>query len=481
MAANARRRQQWILAGTIVGSGAVFLEGSVSNVALPAIARDLGLGLAGLQWVMNGYLLTLSALMLLGGAIGDRYSRQRVFAVGLVAFAFASIGCALSPNVTTLVVARVLQGIAGALVVPNSLALLETTFEGEARGAAIGRWAAWSGVSTAIGPLIGGWVVDAASWRIVFVGVAPIALIAAVIVTHATRAPAGTAATAVRNAAPIDYRGAALATLGLAGVVGALTEGPVAGFASPAVIVALVAGAALLIGFLVLEGHTRNPLLPLDVFRSRQFVGINVTTLLIYAALSGLMFLLMIELQTVVGYTALAAGASLLPVNVLLLSVSPLAGRVAHRVGPRIPLVAGALVVAAGMLLFARVQPGGSYATTVLPAAIVFGAGLAWVVTPLTSVALGVLGEPRAGLASGVNNAVARLAGLLATAALPLAAGMGGERKLGGPALSAGFARAMMISAVLCVIGAVVAAVTVTAVAVGGDVARSPASEHANN
>jgi EmrB/QacA subfamily drug resistance transporter len=473
MAADDARRARWILAGTIVGSGAVFLEGSVSNVALPAIARDFGLGLSGLQWVMNGYLLTLSALMLLGGAIGDRYSRQRVFAIGLVAFAAASLVCALSPNVVLLVAARVLQGIAGALVVPNSLALLETTFEGEARGAAIGRWAAWSGVSTAIGPLIGGWVVDIASWRIVFVGVAPIALVAAVVVTHASRKAAPSAA---RRQASIDYRGAVLVTLGLAGVVGALTEGPDIGFTNPAVIAALVAGVVLLVAFIVVEGRTRDPLLPLDVFRSRQFVGVNTTTLLIYAALSGLLFLLMLELQTALGYSALVAGASLLPVNLLLLGLSPLAGRVAHRVGPRMPMVAGALVVAAGMFLFARVRPGGSYVTTVLPAAIVFGVGLAWFVTPLTSVALGVLGEQRAGLASGVNNAVARLAGLLATAGLPLAAGLGGPQQLAGPALSAGFARAMMISSVLCVGGAVVAAVTVD-----GGAPRRPDAGHSSN
>jgi EmrB/QacA subfamily drug resistance transporter len=451
------RRARWILAGTIVGSGAVFLEGTVTNVALPAIARDLGLGIAGLQWVMNGYLLTLSALMLLGGAIGDRYSRQRVFAAGLVAFAIASLGCALSPGIVILVVARVVQGIAGALVVPNSLALLETTFEGEARGAAIGQWAAWSSVSTALGPLVGGWLVDATSWRFVFVVVAPIALIAAAIVSHAATGPHRDG----RTSSPIDYRGAALATLGLAGVVGGLTEGPDVGFTKPIVLAALVAGAALLVAFVVVEGRTANALLPLDVFRSRLFVGVNATTLLVYAALSGLIFLLMLELQSALGYSALAAGASLLPVNLLLLGISPLAGRVAHRIGPRIPMAGGALIVAAGTLLFVRVRPGASYATTVLPAAIVFGVGLAWFVAPLTSVALGALGEERAGLASGVNNAVARLAGLLATVVIPLAAGLGGTHDLRGATLSAGFARAMMISSALCVCGAVVAALTV--------------------
>jgi len=445
---------RWILAATIVGSGAVFLEGSVTTVALPAIARDFGLGIAGLQWVMNAYLLMLSALMLLGGAIGDRFSRRRVFAIGLTAFAIASLTCAMAPDLILLVVARLVQGAAGALVVPNSLALLETTFHGEARGAAIGRWAAWSSVSTALGPLIGGWLVDLTSWRIVFVCVAPLALVAAAI---AMRAKGGARSESATTHATIDYLGAALATLGLAGVVGALIAGPDVGFRRPAVAAAFVAGLALLAAFIVAERRAKEPLLPPKIFRSRVFVGVNVTTLLVYAALSGLFFLLMLQLQQGLGYSALAAGASLLPINILMLALSPVAGRVAHRIGPRIPMVGGALVAAAGMSLFVRVRPGANYWTTVAPAAIVFGLGLSWFVTPLTSVALGALGEKLAGLASGVNNAVARLAGLLATAVLPLAAGLGGLHSLSGPALSAGFARAMIISAALCVAGGLVA------------------------
>lgn len=449
---------RWILTATIVGSGAVFLEGSVTTVALPAIARDFGLGIAGLQWVMNAYLLMLSALMLLGGAIGDRFSRRRVFAIGLTAFAVASLTCAMAPNLILLVVARLVQGAAGALVVPNSLALLETTFHGEARGAAIGRWAAWSSVSSALGPLIGGWLVDLTSWRIVFVCVAPLALVAAAI---AMRAKGGARSESATTHATIDYLGAALATLGLAGVVGALIAGPDVGFRRPVVVAAFVAGLALLAAFIVVERRAREPLLPPKIFRSRVFLGVNVTTLLVYAALSGLFFLLMLQLQQGLGYSALAAGASLLPINILMLALSPVAGRVAHRIGPRIPMVGGALVAAAGMFLFVRVRPGASYSTTVVPAAIVFGLGLSWFVTPLTSVALAALGEKLAGLASGVNNAVARLAGLLATAVLPLAAGLGGLHSLSGPALSAGFARAMIISAALCVAGGLVAWFTV--------------------
>ena len=437
----------------MLGSGAVFLEGTVTTVALPAIARDFGLGISGLQWVMNGYLLTLSALMLLGGALGDRFSRPRVFAVGLSGFAAASLACAIAPNLPLLVVARVVQGAAGALVVPNSLAILEIAFHGEARGAAIGRWAAWSGVSTALGPLFGGWIVDAASWRLVFVSVIPFALGAAAIASRSVRQGGERGS----KSTEVDYPGAALVTLGLAGVVGALIAGPVIGFTEPAVVVAYTAGLLFLVAFFVVEQRSSHPLLPLGVFRSREFSGVNATTLLMYAALSGLFFLLMLQLQTVLGYSALTAGASLLPINVLLLVVSPVAGRVAHRIGARAPMVAGSLVAASGMLLFARVQPGSRYLTGALPAAVVFGLGLACFVAPLTSVALGALGDRHAGLASGVNNAVARLAGLMATAALPLAAGLSGTHTLARANLSAGFARAMFITAGLCAAGSVIA------------------------
>ena len=446
-----------MLVGTILGSGAVFAEGSVTIVALPAIARELHLGVAGLQWVVNGYLLTLSALILLGGALGDRFARRRVFAVGLAAFAIASIACALAPNLPLLVVARVLQGAAGAAVVPNSLALLETAFSGNERGTAVGHWAAWSAVSSAFGPLVGGWLVDAASWRWVFVCVVPLAAAAILAVGWAgdTR-PSGA------RRASVDYAGAALVTLGLAGLVGALMMGPDAGFTQPAVMAALVGGVALLFAFIALERRARTPLLPTDVFRVRAFTGVNVVTLVVYAALNGLFFLLMLQLQAAMGYSALRAGASLLPINVLMLVLSPLAGRRAARVGPRWPMVMGSLIAGVGMLLFTRVKPGASYVTSVLPAAIVFGIGLACFVAPLTSVALGALGEERAGLASGVNNAVARLAGALAVAAIPLAAGLGGQHELNAASVSAGFGRAMLICAALCAAGSAIASVTIS-------------------
>jgi EmrB/QacA subfamily drug resistance transporter len=457
--AAASASSKWILAASVLGSGTVFLEGSVVSVAVPAIGRDLGLGMAGLQWVMNGYLLTLSALMLFGGALGDRGSRARIFAVGLVGFAVSSICCGIAPNIALLISARVIQGISGALVVPNSLALLETTFHGEARGVAIGKWAAWSAVSTALGPLAGGWLVDAASWRFVFFSVVPFA-IAAAWIAFLHEAAAGK--TTKPESSSLDYAGALLATFGLAGLVGALITGPDAGFTSPLVMSCLVAGVLLLAGFILVESRAQTPLLPLDVFSHREFVGANLNTLFVYASLNGLFFLLMLQLQNGLGYSALIAGASLLPVNALLLLISPRSGHLAERIGPRLPMAIGSLIAASGMLLFIRVQPGASYITSLLPALIVFGVGLGFLVAPLTTAALRSLGETRAGIASGVNNAAARLAGLLATAAIPVAAGLGGSRRPFGPALATAFTHAMVICAVLCGVGAIVAATMIS-------------------
>ena len=443
---------RWVLAASIFGSGAVFLEGSVVMVAMPAIGRDMHLGMSGLQWVMNGYLLTLSALMLFGGVLGDRLSHAKVFGAGLIGFAAASLGCALAPNLLILVAARLVQGIAGALVVPNSLALLETTFSGHERGVAIGKWAAWSGISTAVGPLAGGWLVDAASWRFVFVSVVPFALAAAwLALRHAVDGKRTNASDR------LDYAGAVLVTLGLAGLVGALITGPDAGFTSPLVLVAGAIGIFLTVAFFIVESKVGNPLLPLDVFQSRQFVGANVNTLLVYAALNGLFFLLMLQLQNGLRYSALSAGASLLPVNALLLVLSPRAGRLAERIGARLPMAVGSLVAGIGILLFIRVKTGTSYLTTTLPALLVFGTGLGLLVAPLTSAALQSLGERKAGIASGVNNAAARLAGLLATASIPVAAGIGGSHEPQGALLASAFVHAMMISAALCGLGAIVA------------------------
>jgi EmrB/QacA subfamily drug resistance transporter len=455
------QHSRWILIASILGSGAAFLEGSVVSVALPAIGRDLGLGVVGLEAIANGYLLTLSALMLLGGALGDHFKRTRVFAIGLYGFAVACAGCALAPTFTVLVAFRVLQGVFSALLVPNSLAMLETAFTGDARGVAIGQWSAWSAVSTALGPLLGGWLADTSSWRWVFAIMIPFAVAAAVIARRHGDAVDGTPADRA-TPRPIDYAGAALITLALAGVVGSLTLATKAGPTSLPVVALAVFGVGALAGWIALEKRNPHPLVPLAIFRSREFAGANLMTLLVYAALSGLLFMLMLELQDELGLNALQAGASLLPVNVLLLLVSPTAGRVAHRIGARIPLTAGAIITALGMALFTRLHPGVDVLATVLPAVLVVGFGLAILVAPLTATALGALDDEHAGLASGVNNAVARLAGLLATAALPFAAGVGASDVTHPGAFTAGFQRAMWINAAVCAAGGVVAWLSLT-------------------
>lgn len=443
------------LAASIVGSGAVFLEGSVVNVALPAIAKDFGLALDGVQWIVNAYLLALGALTLLGGALGDRYGRRRLFTLGAFAFAGMTVGCAFAPNAMVLLVLRFLQGGAGAMLVPNSLAMLESSFSEEERGTAIGRWAGFSGISTAIGPLVGGWLVDAASWRWVFALIAPVALLAAWLAFGGT-------AERSRQGARVDYVGATLMVLGLGALTAGLIDGPRLGFTAPLILAALGGGALLLVVFGIVEHRSTSPLVPPSLFKSRAFTGANAATVLIYAALGGVILLLVLQLQGNVGYSALESGASLLPVNVLLLILSPLAGRVAHKHGARTPMAIGALVAAVGMVLFARIAPGATYVRDVFPAAVVFGLGLSALVAPLTAGVLAAAPESAAGVASGVNNAAARLAGLISAAALPAAAGLGGLDKLSGLQLTQGFARAMWICAGLCVAGAVVTWLTVS-------------------
>lgn len=449
------RAGQRVLAACIVGSGAVFLEGTVVNVALPAIARDLGLGLEGVQWVLNAYLLALGTLTLLGGALGDRYGRARMFVGGAVAFAVVSVGCALAPGGSMLFALRGVQGTAGAMLVPNSLAMLEASFSGEDRGTAIGRWSGWSGVSTAIGPLLGGSLVDAASWRWVFASIAPVALAAAWLAWPAAR---GERARPVsrRHAARIDYLGASLIALALGVLTAALIEGPRGGFGRPGILAALAGGTLLMLAFSVVERRAEAPLLPLALFRSSAFTGANVATVLIYAALSGVVLLVVLQLQGNLRYGALASGAALLPVNALLLALSPLAGRIGQRYGARVPMTVGALIAATGMMLLTRVTPGASYLRGVLPGVVVFGLGLATLVAPLTAAVLAAAPAKDIGVASGVNNAAARLAGLIAAAALPAAAGMGGLDRLSGLRLTQGFVRAMWICAALCVAAAAV-------------------------
>jgi MFS family permease len=384
--------------------------------------------------------------MLIGGSLGDLHGYRRVLMAGLGGFTLTSGAAALAPSGGFLILIRLLQGVAGAILVPNTLALLNSTIHPDDRGTAIGRWSAWSAVSAAIGPLVGGGLVDALSWRWVFALPLPFALIALWIT--GARLSAEPLPAARRSGRQVDLLGAALVTLGLAGVTAGLIERPLMASAG-------LSGLALLGVFLFHERRARDPMLPLSLFRSRQFSGANAVTLLIYAALAGLFFLLQLELQDVLGYRALAAGAALLPVNLLMLLVSPPAGRLGQRYGPRWPIAAGALLAAVGMLLLSRLRPGAGYVGGVLPGVLVFGLGLSLLVAPLTAAVLGAVRDEEGGIASAVNNAAARLAGLLATATLPLAAGFSG------PADAEGFSRAMRLAAGLCVAGAMIALLTV--------------------
>lgn len=432
---------RWIIAATVLGSGVAFLDGTVVNVALPAIGHDLHTSMRGLQWTVDAYLITLSALLLLGGSLGDRYGRRRTFIGGLAAFTAASVLCAVAPSAGLLIAARAVQGVGGALLVPGSLAIIAATFHPDDRGKAIGTWSGLAGVASAIGPFVGGWLIDAVSWRLVFLLNVPIAAVAAAITRRhvpETKAPIE---------GPLDSPGAAAATVALAALAFAAIERD-----AIALVVGIVASAV----FVARESTTSHPMLPLGVFRSSQFTGANATTLAVYAALGGALFLVVLRLQVSLGYSPLAAGASLVPFTGLMLVLSPAAGQVGQRIGARLPMTVGPMITAAGMLLFARIAVGSHYVTTVLPAVVVFGVGMACTVAPLTAAVLGSVTDDLVGVASGVNNAVARLAGLLAVAVLPALAGIGTSGSIGS-SIDAGYATALRIAAGLCVAGGAVA------------------------
>lgn len=450
------RAGRGVLAATVLGSGMAFLDSTAVNVALPVLGEELGAGLAGLQWTVDAYLLTLGALLLLGGALGDRLGRRRVFLVGLVWFAAASMACGLAPTVTALVAARAVQGVGAALLMPMSLALLRTSFREEDQGAVVGAWAGLSGVSTALGPLLGGWLVSAVSWRLVFFINLPLAALAVWATLRWVPRSEGEG-----RGGPLDVAGALTAAAGLGGVLYALIEAGALGLRAPSVLAGAAGGVALLGAFLAVERRAASPMLPLGLFRSRQFSGANVTTFAVYFALGGATFLLMLQLQRALGYSPLQAGAALLPVTALLLVLSPVMGRAASRVGYRLPMTVGPLVAAAGLGLLTRVVPGARYVDGVLPGVGVLGLGLGCTVAPLTSAVLSAVEERDAGVASAVNSAVARVAGLLAVAVLPLASGLSAEAMDSPELLSRGFARAMWLSAALCAAGGGVAALTV--------------------
>lgn len=439
-----------MLTTTVLGTGVAMLNGTDISVALPSLGQDLGAGVASLQWVFNGYMVTLAALILVGGSLGDRYGRRRIYLLGVAWFAVASILCAVAPSVGILIAARVLQGVGAALLTPGSLAIIQSCFVTDDRSTAIGAWSGLTGIAAAIGPLVGGVLVDSVGWRWIFF--LPVPLAVAVLVVGWRHIPES----ADPDPPPLDWPGGLLAVLGLGTVSYAVIAFPERGW-DGVTTMATLAGAAILAAFLIRERATSAPMLPFSIFRNRQFSAANLVTFVVYAALGGVFFLLVVHLQTVGGYTATAAGAATIPVMGLLLVGSPIVGRLAQRIGPRLPLTAGPALLAVGMLMMGAIPPGAAYLTQVLPALVVFGIGLALTVTPVTATVLAAVDDRHAGLASGVNNAVARTGQLMAVAALPVLAGLTGGDFVEPEAFAEGFANAMAIAAGLSGIGAVIA------------------------
>jgi len=446
---------RWVLAVAVLGSGLAFLDGTVVNVALPAIGEDLDADTSSLQWILNGYLLTLASLILLGGSLGDRFGRRRIFVFGVAWFTVASALCAAAPNAEMLILARLLQGVGGALLTPGSLAMIESSFRPGDRARAIGAWSGLGGVAAAIGPLLGGYLVEAISWRAIFLINLPIG---AFVVLMANRHVPETKDPYASDR--IDVPGAVLAALGLAGTTYALIQAPEDGF-TPAVAIGAIGGIAALVAFIVAERRSANPMMPLSMFSSRQFSAANAVTFAVYAALGGVFFLLVSYLQISVGYSPIAAGAASMPVTLLMLLFSARSGALATRIGARIPLTVGPLIIAAGMLLMLRIEPGGSYVSQVFPAVVVFGVGLTLVVAPVTATVLAAADERHSGIASGINNAVSRVAGLLAVAVLPVIAGLTGDAFYDPAAMEDGFKIAMITTAALAAIGGVIAWLTI--------------------
>jgi EmrB/QacA subfamily drug resistance transporter len=441
---------RWVLFATVLGSGLAMLDATVVNVALDRIGRELGADFAGLQWTVNAYTLTLAALILLGGSLGDRFGRRRVFVAGVVWFAAASLLCGLAQNIEMLVAARALQGIGGALLTPGSLAIISASFHGADRAAAVGAWSGLGGVAGAIGPFLGGWLVEW-SWRAVFLVNLPIA--ALIVAVAARHVPESRDPDAVPH---LDLAGTVLAVAGLGSLTYSLTAAGEVG-ASAAVIGSGVVGVLALVAFVLVERRSTHPLVPCGLFSNAQFSAANAVTLLVYAALAVLFVLLVLQLQVVGEFSPLLAGTALLPVTVIMLLFSAQVGALAQRIGPRIPLTVGSLVAAGGLLLMLRIGPGASYVIDVLPPVVMFGAGLALIVAPLTATVLDAAPDRYAGTASGVNNAVARAAGLLAVAVVPAAAGISGDDYTNPLTFNSGFRAALLISSGLLVAGALLA------------------------
>ncbi len=440
-----------MLAATILGSGMAMLDSTIVNVALPRIGAELDADVAGLQWILDGYLLSLAALILIAGSLGDRYGRRRVFVFGVVWFGIASLLCGLAPNTELLVAARVLQGVGGALLTPGSLAIIQSAFVPDDRARAIGAWSGLSGVATAVGPLLGGLLVQVWSWRLAFLVNLPVAAVCVWLARAKVPESRNDEMTGRPNVVE-----SVVGALGLAGITGALVEAPARGL-DPLVVGAAVVGVVGLVVFVLLQRRGRDALVPPQLFSDRTFVLANALTLLVYAALGGVMVLMVLQLQVSLGYSPMAAGLAGLPITALMLVLSATSGRVAQRIGPRAQLVIGPLLVAAGMLLLRLAEPGASYLTGVLPGILVFGVGLAVVVAPVTATVLAAAPDRFAGVASGVNNAVARTGSLLAVAVLPAAVGLTGDSYADPVAMTNGWQMALLLCAVASAIGGLLA------------------------
>lgn len=439
-----------VIGTTVSGTAVAMLTATVVNVALPSLATDLGASSSQQQWVINAYMLPLAALILIGGSLGDRFGRVRLYRLGVGWFALASLLCAVAPNVEILLGARFLQGVGGALLTPGSLAIIEATLRREDRGRGVGQWSGLTGIAAAVGPLVGGLLVDA-SWRWVFVLNVPIAL--AVLVTS-RRVPESLDDQALGTR--LDLPGALLATVALGGISYALIQGPAGGWSTvemAAATLAVVASVALYF----YEPRRDHPMVPLDLFANRWFVAANVITLLVYGGLGLVFFLLSIQLQVTSGWSALEAGTALVPVTILMLVLSSRAGDVARRIGPRWPLTIGPVLIAIGMVMYTRIGPDASYLTDVLPAVTVFGLGLSAAVAPVTATAIGSVPDGRSGAASGTNNAIARTGQLVAVAAVPSLVGLTGEALSDPAQLNAGFPGAMYAGAIFVALGALAA------------------------
>lgn len=431
-----RRARALVLAGTVLGSSLAFIDGSAVNLAVPVIQQRLGGGFEAAQWIINAYALMLGALVLAGGAAADRYGRKRVFLTGVVLFALASAACGLAPNLPVLIAARAAQGIAAAILTPSSLALLGATFDDKGRGQAVGVWAGASGLMSAIGPVLGGWLVQAVSWRAVFAINLPLAAVAVWLVAAGAKESRG------GRSGPVDWRGAATATAGLGLVTWALTDAPKRG-PDPVILAGAGAGLLLLAAFLWIEAHAESPMMPLGLFKSVRFSGLNGLTLLLYAAFGGALFLLPFELIRVHRYAPAVAGAALLPLSVGLAVLSPVAGRLASRIGARVMLLIGCWMVGAGFALLAWRAGDGDYWTGAFPGLTLLALGMGLAVAPLTDAVLGAVPQAREGAASGINNAVARIAGLLAVALAGFVLGGSDPQSI-----AAGYRAAMVIAAV---------------------------------